>query len=225
MADGRGRWLLPGAVVSLVGYIALAILAAQQEMIALDRGTRQWVRELARELPGLPMHVVTELGDKPGLIPLILVTMLVLWRLDRRWALALPVLMAGAGTLQLLAKWLADRPRPNLAPYGFPSGHVLSLVVFFGLMVYLIAIASRPRRRWRILAGAVCVVPVAVVAFSRLYLDKHWLTDLAGGLLAGMAYLLLAIWVVEVIDVARQRRRARRATGDPEPRDDADLDD
>jgi membrane-associated phospholipid phosphatase len=38
-----------------------------------------------------------------------------------------------------------------------------------------------------------------VVAFSRLYLDKHWLSDLAGGLMVGVAYLLLAIWVVEVV--------------------------
>jgi undecaprenyl-diphosphatase len=201
----RRRWLLPGAVVSLVGYHALAVLAAQQEMIALDRGIREWVRVLEVELLDLPMRVVTALGDAPGLIPLILLAMLVLWRLDREWALALPVLMAGAGALQLVAKWIADRPRPNLAPHGFPSGHVLTLVVFFGLMAYLVATASRRRRRWRLLACAVCVVPIAVVAFSRLYLDKHWLTDLVGGLMAGMAYLLLAIWVMEVI-ATRPRR-------------------
>jgi membrane-associated phospholipid phosphatase len=38
-----------------------------------------------------------------------------------------------------------------------------------------------------------------VVAFSRLYLDRHWLSDLAGGLTVGAAYLLLAIWLVEVV--------------------------
>ena len=89
--------------------------------------------------------------------------------------------------------------RPNLAPFGFPSGHVLSLVVFFGLMIYLVAMASSQRRRWRVLACLIASVPVVVVAFSRLYLDKHWLSDLAGGLTIGAAYLLLAIWVVEVV--------------------------
>ena len=76
---------------------------------------------------------------------------------------------------------------------------MLSLVVFFGLMVYLIATASSRRRRWRVLASAVAAVPVVVVAFSRLYLDKHWLSDVAGGLTVGAAYLLLAIWIVEVV--------------------------
>jgi membrane-associated phospholipid phosphatase len=196
---GKPRWLLSGALVSLVGYLALAVFAAQQELFALDYGTRSWVAVVRHEAWQLPMEVVTLLGDHVGLILMIAIGMALLWRGHRRWALALPVLMAGTWAVQWLAKWAAGRARPNLAPWGFPSGHVLSLVVFFGLMIYLIATASRRRRRWRLLASAVATVPVVVVAFSRLYLDKHWLSDLAGGLTIGAAYLLLAIWMVEVV--------------------------
>jgi membrane-associated phospholipid phosphatase len=196
---GKPRRLLSAALVSLVGYLALAIFAAQQQFFALDYGTRAWVRLVHYEALNLPMEVVTSLGDRIGLVLLIAIAIPLLWRVNRRWAVALPVLMAGAGALQWLAKTAAGRARPNLAPWGFPSGHVLSLVVFFGLMIYLIAIASSRRRRWRALACLVAVVPVVVVAFSRLYLDKHWLSDLAGGLTIGAAYLLLAIWVVEVV--------------------------
>src|SRR5437867_2775296 len=79
----------------------------------------------------------------------------VLWHRSRRWALALPLLMAGTGVLQLGAKWAVDRPRPNLAAGGFPSGHVLSLVVFSGLAIYLLRRSTLPRRqRWLGSAGA-----------------------------------------------------------------------
>jgi undecaprenyl-diphosphatase len=196
---GKPRLLLSGAFISLVGYLALAVFAAQQQLFALDYGTRSWVRLLRDEALHLPMELVTELGDRVGLIALIALAIPILWRVSRRWALALPVLMAGAGALQWLAKVAAGRPRPDLTPWGFPSGHVLSLVVFFGLVIYLIATASRPRRRWRALACLVAGLPVIVVAFSRLYLDKHWLSDLAGGLTIGAAYLLLTIWIVEVV--------------------------
>jgi undecaprenyl-diphosphatase len=81
---------------------------------------------------------------------------------------------------------------------------VLSLAVFFGLGVWLVATASRRRRRWRIAAAVVSAGTVMAVGFSRLYLDRHWVSDLAGGLMAGMAYLLLAIWVVEVVIVDRR---------------------
>jgi undecaprenyl-diphosphatase len=197
----KPRWLLTGAVVSLFGYLALAALAAQQQVFALDYGTRAWVAILRHELLHAPMAIVTLLGDNVGLIPLILIASFVLWRVNRRWAIALPVLMLGTGGLQWLAKWASNRPRPNEAPWGFPSGHVLSLVVFFGLMIYLVATASRRRRRWRLLASGVCLTAVGVVAFSRLYLDKHWLSDLGGGLSVGLAYLLLAIWLIEVVFV------------------------
>lgn len=196
---GKPRRLLSGALVSLVGYLALAVFAAQQQLFALDYGTRAWVQLLRYEALRLPMELVTSLGDDVGLIAMIAIAIPILWRVSRRWALALPVLMAGAGALQWLAKLAAGRARPDQAPWGFPSGHVLSLVVFFGLMIYLIATAARPRRRWRVLASLVAAAPVVVVAFSRLYLDRHWLSDLVGGLTVGAAYLLLAIWLVEVV--------------------------
>jgi undecaprenyl-diphosphatase len=199
----KSRVLLLGALVSLVGYFALAVLATQQHFFALDFGTRSWVRLLHYEALDLPFALVTELGDRAGLIPLLLGAIALLWRFNRVWAIALPVLMVGAWALQVVTKWWAARPRPNEDPWGFPSGHVLSLVVFFGLMSWLIATASTRRRRWRVLACGTCAATVAVVAFSRLYLDKHWLSDVVGGLAVGLAYLLFAIWLVEVAWTAR----------------------
>jgi membrane-associated phospholipid phosphatase len=194
----RGPLLLSGAAISLVGYLTLAVLAAQQHFFAIDYGTRTWIVLLEHEGVELVMTLASRLGEAAVLVPLIALGVLVLWRTHRRWAVALPVLMAGVGVLQYVAKWASDRPRPNMAPWGFPSGHVLSLVVFFGLMIYLVATASRRRRRWRILASLVCATTVVTVAISRLYLDVHWLSDVAGGLAVGTAYLLLAIWLVEV---------------------------
>ncbi|HEU4368110.1 MAG TPA: phosphatase PAP2 family protein [Methylomirabilota bacterium] len=196
---GKPRLLLSGAIVSLVGYLALAVFAAQQQFFALDYGTHSWIRLVRREAWNLPMELTTHLGDAMGLVVLIGIASPILWRVNRRWAMALPVLMAGTWALQWVTKAAAGRARPNLAPWGFPSGHVLSLVVFFGLIIYLVAMASSRRRRWRVVACVTALVPVVVVAFSRLYLNKHWLSDLAGGLAIGTAYLLVAIWIVEVV--------------------------
>jgi membrane-associated phospholipid phosphatase len=214
----KPRLLLSGALASLAGYLALAVLAAHQQFFAIDYGTRTWARILRTEAPGLPMALVSTLGDFAGVIALIALGVAVLlWRRQRRWAIALPMLMAGAGALQWVAKWSTGRARPDESPWGFPSGHVLSLVVFFGLMVWLIATASQRRRRWRVAASALCLLTVIAVAISRLYLDRHWLSDLGGGLTIGLAYLLLAIWVVEVLTVDRTIIPARRTDSAEEP--------
>lgn len=86
--------------------------------------------------------------------------------------------------------------RADLRRLGFPSGHVLALVVFFGVIAYLLCTA-RAACGWRCVGAGAAGVTVLIVAFSRLYLDVQWLSDVAGGFVLGLAYLLLTIWLVE----------------------------
>jgi len=188
--------------LALTGFVVLALLAAAHQFSALDHQARALVHLTRLPLLDPAMMGVSGLGENYGLIPLITLGVAALWRPSRRWAVVLPLLMAGTGVLQLVAKWAIDRPRPNLSAWGFPSGHVLSLVVFFGLMTYLLT-SSRLARCWRWLGYAGCAATVLAVAFSRLYLEAHWVTDVAGGFTLGLAYLLLAICLVETI--ARRR--------------------
>ncbi|MGH7369003.1 MAG: phosphatase PAP2 family protein [Candidatus Rokuibacteriota bacterium] len=186
--------LMGGALGLLAAYLTLAAAAAQHQLLPLDRSVRAWVQPMRSGWLDLSMETVSFLGEPAGLIPLILIASAVLWRMSRRWALLLPLLMAGTGLLQLAGKWAADRPRPNAAPWGFPSGHVLSLTVFFGVMAFLLVTLADRRRRWRILSCATCGTAVGLVAVSRIYLDMHWLSDVIGGFTLGAAYLLIAIW-------------------------------
>jgi undecaprenyl-diphosphatase len=199
------------AILSLAGFLGLALIAAGHQLSDLDHRTRALV-QLTR-LPFLDpaMRGISGLGESYGLIPLIALGVAILWRGSRRWAVALPLAMAGTGALQLVAKWAIDRPRPNLAAWGFPSGHVLSLVVFFGLVIYLLATSTATRSRRR-LGYAGCTALVLVVAFSRLYLEAHWVSDLAGGFTLGLAYLLSTICLVET--VTRRRGAASEAKVD-----------
>jgi membrane-associated phospholipid phosphatase len=185
-------------MASLAAFLVLARLAADRQFSTLDHEARALVQLTRLPLLDPAMTGVSELGDSSGLIPLIALGVAILWRSSRRWAVALPLLMAGTGALQLVAKWAIDRPRPNLAEWGFPSGHVLSLVVFFGLVAYLLATSSLRRSRRR-LGYAGCAATVLVVAFSRMYLEAHWVSDLAGGFTLGVGYLLLTICLIETV--------------------------
>jgi len=182
-------------MLALGGFLGLADGSIQHSWLGVDQATRGAVG--LTHLPELdtPMRTLTLLGSRAGLISLIALAIVSLWGYRRRWALALPVIMAGTGGLQLVAKWAVNRPRPNLADWGYPSGHVLSLVVFFGLVAYLLR-ASRASRGWRVLGGGAC-------------------TDVIGGFALGLAYLLVTIWLVEAL-----RRRRVNALAVP-PADDS----
>ncbi len=202
-AGGVGVGLLTAAALLLTAYLGLSIDAAHHHLLPLDRDVRAWVQPMRSGGLDLSMETVSLLGEPSGLVPLILLSSALLWRFSRRWAVLLPVVMAGTGALQVAGKWAADRPRPNAAPWGFPSGHVLSLVVFFGVVAFLLVTLSERRRRFRILACLPCAATVSLVAASRIYLDMHWLSDVVGGFVLGTAYLLLALWAHQRLFVPR----------------------
>lgn len=203
----RRRALLVGSTVSFGGFLSLAGGAVQHHWLGVDHSARGAMALVRTPQLDVPMRAVSILGSPEGLIPLIGIFSLVLWHYRRHLALTVPLAMVGTGALQLLSKWAIDRPRPNLAAWGFPSGHVLSLVVLFGLVAYLL-LNSHLGRRWRWVGGGISSGLLLAVAFSRLYLDVHWLSDVFGGFTLGLAYLLAFVWLVEIA-LHRQQRQGR----------------
>jgi undecaprenyl-diphosphatase len=214
-APGRvslGRALLVTGALSLCGFLLLTAAVAQKHLDGMDLLARAMVHQTHH--PGLQgfMEGASFLGGQPGQVAIVVIGSVMLLPRRRRWAFALPFIMLGVGLVQFLAKWAVDRPRPNLDPWGFPSAHVLSLVVLCGYLAY-VACLTRPRRRWQGLAVATGVAIVGTVGYSRMYLDAHWLSDVVGGLTAGLAYLLAAIWLVHAAPRFRRvlRTLPRRA--------------
>src|ERR1051326_8252152 len=123
------RALLSAALIFLITFLVLAVGATHHLFDGVDHAARVLVHRPSYPLLQSSMATASFVGGQPGQIVVVCLGSLVLLSRRRRWSLALPVVMAGAGILQLFAKWLIDRPRPNLDAWGFPSAHVLSLVV------------------------------------------------------------------------------------------------
>jgi membrane-associated phospholipid phosphatase len=79
-------------------------------------------------------------------------------------------------------------PLLSTAHHPFPSGHVAGIGALLGIIAACIAVGRS--RIVQALARALVVAGVVIVAFSRLYLGFHWLSDVIGGaLLAGVAVI------------------------------------
>lgn len=203
--DG-GEGLLGAGLAFLAAFLLLTIAVEHHGLDRLDLAARGLLHRVQQ--PGLQgvMDSVSRVGGSPGQAAAIVLTCLVLWSRWREGVLALPLMMIGAWVVQLSAKWALDRPRPDLSAWGYPSAHVLSLMVLCGFVVHGVGRMSL-RRGGRPVAGLVSAGVVGLVAFSRMYLDAHWLSDVLGGALAGLAYLLLAL---SAIDAAPRIRAALR---------------
>ena len=80
----------------------------------------------------------------------------------------------------------------------YPSGHAMFAVVVYGLWSYYIATSNLARPLRTVLAGIVALWGIGVI-WSRLSLGAHYVTDLIGGVLFGIAMLAIAASITGVI--------------------------
>lgn len=146
-----------------------------------------------------------------GLVTIPLRILVALWiAMQRRWrAFATWVLTwFVAELITVLAKGFFHRGRPpvsivDVVGYSFPSGHAVAGAATAVALVLVLLPPGRERLRWEIAAVAFAFV----MAFSRVYLRAHWLSDVWAGVLLGTGVALGCAGIVtEVHDLYFRRR-------------------
>jgi membrane-associated phospholipid phosphatase len=80
-------------------------------------------------------------------------------------------------------------PLMSTEHHPFPSGHVTGTAALLGIVAVYFGVGRSHTVR-ALLAGLV-VAGALIVAFTRLYLGEHWLTDVVGGALLAAVFVIL----------------------------------
>ena len=100
-----------------------------------------------------------------------------------------------------------DDPLLLLHSYSFPSGHTAAATVFYGtLAAFLVSRSYRHRTRALIVACAVGAI--AMVAFSRIYLGAHYLSDVTAAVCSSTAWLVVCLSGVHALVRKRMEKPA-----------------
>ena len=183
-------------MLALVVLMAILVPAGPLD---LDRSWSQAMHHLETPVLTDLALVFNWLGRAVGrAVALTLIGLLLLRR--RRWVafVAFAVAESLAQLLSTLLKVLIDRPRPPgglVDPVGasFPSGHATYAGVTCVALVLLFTTPGARRRWWWMLAG----LGVVGMAWSRTYLQVHWLTDVTAGALLGIGISLLVFAIAQ----------------------------
>jgi membrane-associated phospholipid phosphatase len=97
---------------------------------------------------------------------------------------------------QDLRKRNADTPTEMEDDYGFPSGHVSATTAF---AVGLAVLVRAGRRGW-----SLAVAWIVLMAVSRLYLGRHFIGDVIGGVGVGLITLVVAFRALALGHLARE---------------------
>lgn len=216
-AVGR-RFLLVGLLLLATGLgLALWIASGIDAANARDLPLNTWFHDRA-DTPGVVRslsEVVSWIGAGPHIVPIELAAVAILLLVRRwRWAVFVFVSSMGGHLLSNLTKRIVERPRPPwfiLQPDqtsamfpSFPSGHTTSGMA--GLVAIAITLWFVLPRPWSTVTAWIVGIIGLAQGPSRLFLAKHWVTDVLGGLVFGAGWLCVVwgaflVWLVPRTDV------------------------
>jgi len=198
------------------GWMFLGILEdviSSDPLVQFDHVLFAALQDLRTGLVDDVMIAVTELGSVRVAIAVIAAVSIVLawkrcWRTLAYWLTA----VVFAQALVWILKMTLERARPmamydGVDQFSFPSGHAASSIVLYCFLAFLLAHEKRPRIRFAI--TLLSALLVGSIAFSRLYLGAHWLSDVLASLSLGTAWV--ALLSIAYMQHARTERLPARA--------------
>ena len=193
------------AIAILIVGVPFAYLVAQvtsQSPLAdFDNDLAATINDTVADSPVLVgiSHFLSFLGSPVWFY--ILITAAVLWFLRRGHVRVVVFLITTnllGGALNRIVKALVDRPRPEVEDpiteavgMGFPSGHAMAATFAYGsLVLAFMPFVPRRLRPWIIAGWGAAVL---LISLSRLTLGVHFLSDVIGGFLLGLAWLAASV--------------------------------
>lgn len=209
LTAGLALLLVSGAIF---GDLAEDVMG-KEAITVLDLQVAHWFHAHAFEPLTSFMLAVSWLHTGFGMAVMVAALGWYFWRVKARyWLLALLVAVPTGAALNVALKYYFQRTRPvfdeplvTLATYSFPSGHAAASTVFYGLLASYLVIA-RPHWHVRLGTAVGCSLMVLLVAFSRVYLGAHFMSDVLAGMAESVAWLAVCITAISTL---RRRREGR----------------
>jgi hypothetical protein len=183
---GRTKWIIPVAVAACYVLFTLAVHLRMLDFLDLAVRSAAHAGHVWGPVQIRAARIVHGLQPPHLVVPLVLVV--VVLSLVRRSLRPLAVMAVVGGlviTVTLGTKWLMAHTETTATPVAhgsFPSGHAVSIIIVFGIVVLLL----RPGTRWGWMLPAVmgCLMAWALIVAS-----VHPATDVVGAILLAVAAL------------------------------------
>lgn len=186
---------------------ALISLLVPAQPLAFEQRWADWMRDIQTPVLEHLALVFNYLGRGLGRALTLVAIGVPLIAARRWWALlAFSVTEALTPLTSSVVKGLVDRPRPpdglvSPTSSSFPSGHAAFAGATFVSLVLLFTKVGSRRRIWWWFAAA----GIGGMAWSRTYLQAHWLLDVTAGSLLGSGVSLIVFAGIQVFAPRRRR--------------------
>lgn len=195
------KWLI--SFGALILFLALAEDVFNKEIMNGDIIGYNFVsRYLIRDWVTPLMKIITFFGGPVCLIGITIVLFIVIKR--KKVGILIGANLIIVTILNQILKFILQRPRPteyriiDESGYSFPSGHSMASMAFYGFLIYLIyKNISNKYLKWSLIV--ILSLLIISIGISRIYLGVHYTSDVLGGFLLSISYLILYTNIVNSI--------------------------
>lgn len=157
------------------------------------------------------MIAVTEIGDVKGYLvvfSLLIVLFLVRFKSWKQIA-QLGLVLILALSSNVLLKEIINRSRPlgehmvTVKTLSYPSGHAMVSMAFYGFLIFLIT-DFKLRKTLKGVLIAILIILILSIGISRIYLGVHYPSDVLGGYIAGIMWMMFCVLIFNLIKIFRR---------------------
>jgi PAP2 superfamily. len=203
-----GEVLLTLATFSaIIALIVFSIRKPIRKHKPIDMMIFDKIRPRVNTINNKIMLFITFLGKHQFLIPanLILIFYFIVIKKQTWFSIRVITIAISSLVLMLLLKQLFQRKRP-LSPLlkaakglSFPSGHAIMAVTFYGLLIYILQ--HTIEIEWlKYFLTFLVIVLIILIGFSRIYLRVHYTSDVLGGFIIGLLWLLISLAILKWLE-------------------------
>ncbi len=192
------KWIV--FFISLVLFLFIAEDVFTKEIMDMDALGYGFISSFISDGATLVMKFITYFGSAYVLIPL--TALLFVLTKNKKLNILIGSNLLLVTFLNQFLKIVFQRPRPeeyrliSESGYSFPSGHSMVSMAFYGLLIYIV---YRYVKNVYVKYGLMVILFMLIlfIGISRIYLGVHYTSDVMGGFLLSISYLIVFIRVTD----------------------------
>ena len=187
----------------LISFIILGILVKLDLLVTIDNFMYKIITIKMNDYITYFYKFITFLGSTEFIIFLCVFFLILFIILKKqKTAVIIPIVLIISTVLNSVIKIIFGRARPDVLKlvleesYSFPSGHTMAAVSMYGILSYIVLKSNMNKKLKIILSSILGLIPI-MVAFSRVYLGAHYITDVIGAIILATCILLSEIYIID----------------------------
>ena len=194
------KWII--LFICLIGFLALAEDVFHKEIMKGDIiGYKIISTFLISDFTTPIAKFITNFGGAIFLI-ILTITLFILIK-NKKIGLSIILNLIVITGLNQILKYILQRPRPTEyrlieeTGFSFPSGHSMVSMAFYGYLIYLIYKSVKNKYlKW--ISIVLLSILICSIGISRIYLGVHYTSDVLGGFLISLSYLIVYTLIVNI---------------------------